>query len=140
RSSRARTAAQSHTGALVGDHAVVLACVADSGVLVVDTIDEVIDVAELLTRYPEPPCKGPAVLTASGAFVALINDLSEDLDLKFPELTGPTLGALTKILPNFGTASNPLDTTAGLAPGSLSKLANALLCDENVGSLLISFP
>jgi len=87
RGAKARAAAASHTGALVGDHGAMLTNVANAGVLVVDTMDEVIDVSELLTRYPNPPEKGPAVLTASGAFVALINDFSENIGLEFPELT-----------------------------------------------------
>jgi acyl-CoA synthetase (NDP forming) len=140
RSKRARAAAQSHTGALVGDHGAMLTCVTEAGVLVVETMDEMIDVSELLVRYPEPPAKGPAVLTASGAFIALINDLAEQLDLEFPNLTPTTLETLQKHLPAFGTPSNPLDTTAGLAPGALSMLVRTLLGDPNIGSLLISFP
>ncbi|MCC6472905.1 MAG: acetate--CoA ligase family protein [Burkholderiales bacterium] len=140
RSARARAAAQSHTGAMVGNHGAMLVSVADAGVLAVETMDELTDVAELLTRYPEPPAKGPAVFTASGAYVALINDFSEQLDLEFPALTDATMETLKATLPHFGTAGNPLDSTAGAAPGANPILIRALVADPNVGSLFVSYP
>lgn len=140
RSAKARAATASHTGSLVGDHGAMLANVANAGVLVVDTLDELVDVAELLTRYPEPPVKGPAVLTASGAFVALINDFTENSTLEFPALTPETMEKLRAALPAFGTPNNPLDTTAGSAPGSNIPMTKALLADPNIGSLFISYP
>lgn len=140
RSAKARAATASHTGSLVGDHGAMLANVANAGVLVVDTLDELVDVAELLTRYPEPPVKGPAVLTASGAFVALINDFTENSGLEFPELAPATMEKLRAALPAFGTPNNPLDTTAGSAPGSNIPMTKALLEDPNIGSLFISYP
>ena len=140
RSAKARAATASHTGSLVGDHGAMLANVANAGVLVVDTLDELVDVAELLTRYPEPPVKGPAVLTASGAFVALINDFTENSTLEFPALTPETMEKLRAALPAFGAPNNPLDTTAGSAPGSNIPMTKALLADPNIGSLFISYP
>ena len=53
RGAKARAATASHTGSLVGDHGAMLTNVANAGVLVVDTLDELVDVAELLTRYLE---------------------------------------------------------------------------------------
>jgi acyl-CoA synthetase (NDP forming) len=140
RNSRARAAAQSHTGALVGDHASMVTQVTDAGVLVVETLELLIDLGELLLRHPDPPKRGPAVLTASGAMVALVNDFSEDLGLEFPQLSQHTGELLGKYLPAFGVAGNPLDTTAGLAPGALTSITRTLLGDANVGSLLITFP
>jgi acetate---CoA ligase (ADP-forming) len=136
----ARQAAQSHTGSLVGDHGAMLANVADAGVLTVDTLDELTDLTEILVRHPEPPAEGPGVLTASGAFVGLINDMSDTIDLKFPKLENETLEKMRKLLPPFGTPNNPLDVTAGAAPGANIGLTKCLLDDPNIGSLFISYP
>lgn len=138
RSAEARAAAASHTGALVGDHGAMLTNMANGGVLVVDNLDQVMDVSELLSRYPEPPVKGPAVMTASGAFVALINDSAEALGLAFPVLADATMQKLQAALPAFGTPGNPLDTTAGAAPGANVAFVKTLLDDPNTGSLFIS--
>jgi acyl-CoA synthetase (NDP forming) len=140
RNSRARAAAQSHTGALVGDHAAMVTQVTDAGVLVVDTTEEMIDVGELLLRHPHTTGRGAAVLTGSGAMVALVNDFSDDIGLELPQLTRPTTESLKKNLPPFGMPGNPLDTTAGLVPGALTNITRTLVQDANIGSLLITFP
>ena len=77
RSAAARAAAQSHTGALAGDHAIMQALVARQGVIVTGGLDELIDVSELMTRFPNAPTAGPAVLTDSGAFRGMTLDLAE---------------------------------------------------------------
>jgi acyl-CoA synthetase (NDP forming) len=102
RSTRSRQAAQSHTGALVGDYATMRTLVEDAGAIVVTTMDEMVDLAEILVRYPKPPDKGPAILTASGAFVALSNDIAEELDLDFPPLEPATKRVLSDVLPAYG--------------------------------------
>ena len=140
RGAKSRQAAQSHTGALVGDYATMRTLVEDAGAIVVSTMDEMMDLSEIMVRYPKPPVKGPAILTASGAFVALSNDFAEDLGLDFPALEPATLEKLEEVLPAFGNYGNPLDVTAGFAPEALGVAAKALLDDPNIGMLFISFP
>jgi acyl-CoA synthetase (NDP forming) len=140
RGAKARQAAQSHTGALVGDYGSMRTQVENAGALVVSTMDEMMDLVEILVRYPQPPTKGPGILTASGAFVALTNDFSEELGLDLPQLTPDTMTLLNSVLPAFGNYGNPLDVTAGSAPDALPVAVKALIDDPNVGSLLISYP
>ncbi|WP_424137864.1 CoA-binding protein [Roseomonas chloroacetimidivorans] len=54
RGERAQEAAKSHTGALAGDHAVMRVKAERAGVVVVDTLDELLDVTEILSRHPLP--------------------------------------------------------------------------------------
>ena len=116
RSAKSKQAAQSHTGALVGDYATMRTQVEDAGAIVVTTMDEMMDLAEILVRYPKPPAKGPGILTASGAFVGLSNDMAEDLGLEFPEIEPATLKIFNEMLPPYGNYGNPLDVTAGFTP------------------------
>jgi acetate---CoA ligase (ADP-forming) len=140
RSAKARKAAQSHTGALVGDFATVRTQVEDAGAIVVGTMDETVDLVAILQRFPVPPTKGLAVLTASGAYVGLTNDFAEDIGLDLPELEPATLRTISDTLPAFGNYGNPLDTTAGFTPAMLPAVSRALIDDANVGMLFISFP
>jgi acetate---CoA ligase (ADP-forming) len=140
RSAKARKAAQSHTGALVGDFATVRAQAEDAGAIVVRTMDEAMDLVALLQRFPAPPTKGVGVLTESGAYVALSNDFAEDIGLDLPELDPATLKTISSTLPAYGNYGNPLDTTAGLKPTALRAVTKALIDDPNVGMLFISFP
>ena len=98
------------------------------------------DLVQILVRYPEPPAKGPGILTASGAYVGLTNDFAEEVGLELPELEPATLKRVGEVLPAYGNYGNPLDVTAGFAPDALSVAAKALLDDPNTGMLFISFP
>jgi acyl-CoA synthetase (NDP forming) len=140
RSAKARKAAQSHTGALVGDYATVRTLAEDSGAVVVGTMDEAMDLVAILQRFPVPPTKGVGVLTASGAYVGLTNDFAEDIALDLPELDPATLKTIGETLPAYGNYGNPLDTTAGFTPAMLPAVTKALIDDPNVGTLFISFP
>jgi acyl-CoA synthetase (NDP forming) len=140
RGAKARKAAQSHTGALIGDYATMRAQVEDAGAVVVSTMDEMTDLVAILQRFPAPPAKGPGILTASGAYVGLTDDFAEDIGLELPELTQATLKKIGETLPSYGNYGNPLDTTAGFAPPMLPIVTKALIDDPNVGMLFISFP
>ena len=140
RSAKSRKAAQSHTGALIGDYAMVKAQAEDAGAVVVPTMDETMDLVEILQRFPTPPAKGPGILTASGAYVGLTDDFAEDIGLEIPELDPATLKKISDTLPPYGNYGNPLDTTAGFVPSMLPIVTKALIDDPNVGMLFISFP
>lgn len=140
RSARARASALSHTGALAGDHAVMAAQVTRHGVVLVDTIEELLDTAELLARFPSPPEGGLAVITNSGAFKGLTLDICEQIDIPLASLKPHTLSRLSAALPSFAAIDNPLDATGQVIkePQILSNAAIPLLEDCNVGSLLIA--
>ena len=140
RGARSRKAAQSHTGALIGDFAMIQTQVEDAGAIMVSTMDEMMDLVAILERYPIPPTKGPGILTASGAYVALTNDFAEELGLDLPELDPATLEKVRGVLPAYGNYGNPLDVTAGFTPEMLPTAVSALLDDPNVGMLFVSFP
>src|SRR6185295_4133436 len=112
----------------------------DAGAIVVTTMDEMMDLVQILARFPVPPTKGPGILTASGAYVGLTNDFAEDIGLDLPNLEPATLKKVNELLPPYGNYGNPLDTTAGFSPDSLPTVVKALIDDPNVGMLFISFP
>jgi acyl-CoA synthetase (NDP forming) len=138
RGAKARKAAQSHTGALIGDFATMQTLVEAAGAIVVSTMDEMMDLVEILVRFPAPPSKGPGILTASGAYVGLTNDFAEEIGLDIPELEPATLKKVSAVLPAYGNYGNPLDVTAGFSPDSLPMVVKTLIDDPNVGMLFIS--
>jgi acetate---CoA ligase (ADP-forming) len=140
RSARAQASARSHTGAMAGDHAVMTTLVRHQGVLLVETLEELIDTAELLTRLPAAPSKGAAVMTNSGAFKGYTLDFAETIGLPLPALSPATAEALAPVLPAFASVDNPLDVTAQAMrdPGLLGKSAGLLLADPAMGSLIVA--
>lgn len=139
-SSAARAAAATHTGAMVGDYNIMRTLVAHAGVLLVDTLEELIDVADILIRCPALPTGGAAVFTESGAFKALTLDLCESLSLPLPTLSEATSAALRAVLPAFIPPTNPLDITAqGLVdPDLYRRTLPPVLDDPTYGSVVLA--
>jgi len=139
-SSAARASAATHTGAMAGDYAVMRTKVEAAGVLVVETLEELADVTDILSRCLSLPNGGAAVFTESGAYKALALDLCERLGLALPELSDETAGSLRAVLPNFIPPTNPLDITAqGLVdPGLYRRCVPPVLADERYGSLVLA--
>ncbi len=140
RSARAQESARTHTGAMVGNHAVMSALVAHQAVVRVETLEELLDTAEILARFAAPPIKGAAVMTNSGAFKGYALDFAETLGLDLPALSPANAEAIKKILPPFAAIENPVDTTAQTVrdPSILGSTAAQLLADPAMGSLVIS--
>jgi acetate---CoA ligase (ADP-forming) len=140
RSARAQESARTHTGAMVGNHAVMAALVAHEAVVRVETLEELLDTAEILARFSKPPIKGAAIMTNSGAFKGYALDFAEDLRLDLPALSPANVQAIKKILPPFAAIENPVDTTAQTVrdPSILGTTAEQLLADPAMGSLVIS--
>lgn len=112
RSARARASAASHTGALSGDYEVMRALVEGEAVVAVETLEEWLDAAEFLTRFPVGQPTGPSVITDSGALRGLSLDFADNLGLSLPTLETETVSQLKARLPVFAEAGNPLDITA----------------------------
>ncbi len=140
RSARAQASARSHTGSMVGNHAVMTALVAREAVILVETLEELIDVAEILARFPKPPAKGAAVMTNSGAFKGYALDLAEAIGLDLPVLSPMNAETIKAVLPAFAAIENPVDVTAQSIrdPTILGRTAAQLLADPAMGSLVVS--
>jgi acyl-CoA synthetase (NDP forming) len=138
-SDKGREAVNSHTGALAGNHAVMRTFVSHAGIMFVDTIDELIDACEIVTRYPKTPVKGPGVMTFSGAFCAIAHDFLDNLGIDVPPLSAAQDAELRELLPSFATPRNPLDLTTEPVwrPELVEQGARAMLADPAMGSLII---
>jgi acyl-CoA synthetase (NDP forming) len=139
RSQRAQASARSHTGALAGDYATTTALLRHAAVNVVETVEELLDVTELLARV-KPPVKGPGIITNSGAVKGFALDFSDSVGLDVPRLGPATVDALKAALPAYASLENPVDVTAHvLRDVSLwPKTAAALLADPGVDSLCLA--
>lgn len=140
KSSRAREAAQSHTGALAGNHAVMRALLSHESVVMVDSLDELADVSALLCRYPEPPTAGVGLVTNSGALRAITFDYCDAVGLEVPELDDATKAAMASRLPAFAVVENPIDLTVQVIqePELVGIGGKALVDDPNVGSVVLA--
>lgn len=139
KSSEARAAAATHTGAMAGDHDVMRTVAENAGAIVVDTLEELVDVTEMAVRCRVLPHGGTAILGESGAFKAMMLDYCRDLGLALPQPTGAVAEAIAAAAPGLVLASNPLDLTAQplVDPGLYAKTIEPLLADPRCGSIVL---
>ncbi len=139
-SARGRASASSHTGALAGDHAVMAAVTRHAGVVLVETMDELIDTGVLLARWPQGAEKGAAVISNSGAMRGIALDFGARIGLDIPKLSPASEAALRPIVPTYVPVDNPLDlATAGMAQADIyGKTAGIMLGDENIGCAVLA--
>ena len=140
RSAAARMSAKTHTGAMSGDYDVMRALVSHAGVALVDTLEELLDLGELMVRWPSLPRGGTAVISDSGAFKAMVLDFCETSDLDLPEPLGTTRSSLNALAPDLILPTNPLDVTAQslVDPDLYRKAMKPFLDDERYGSLVLA--
>ena len=137
---RARESARSHTGALAGDYAVMQAVLRHRGVVLVETMDELIDTATLLARWPQGAAKGAAIASNSGAMRGIALDFCKRIGLDVPTLGDATVAALRPLLPSFVPIDNPLDlATAGMGQADIyGTTARLMLADGNIGCAILA--
>lgn len=142
RSARALRAAQSHTGALAGDHASAMVALRREAVVTVGALDELFDACAILLRCPVPPPGGTAFVTGSGAMKNVALDFCEDIGLELPPLAPATVARLTALLPAYAVAENPLDytTVSVRQPGLIGEVLGTMLADDAVSSLVLAIP
>ncbi len=143
RTTKARAAVQSHTGALTGDLAMMRAVLGREGVAVVDSFDALVDAALILNRYAPPSVGGVAMLTNSGAMRGVAFDIAEQTGIDLVEFSERTLSTLRAIVPPYMPAENPFDiaTLTFKQPELWGRAAEILLEEPRAGALLISiFP
>ncbi|MBI5772487.1 MAG: bifunctional acetate--CoA ligase family protein/GNAT family N-acetyltransferase [Verrucomicrobia bacterium] len=105
----AARAAASHTGALTGSDAVLDAAFRRAGVLRVNALGELFDMAELLAKQPRP--RGPrlAIVTNAGGPGALATDMLVTSGGTTAELAPDTIRELNAFLPPHWSHGNPVD-------------------------------
>lgn len=123
RTAEASRVAASHTGAMTGSDAVLDAALRQSGVLRVDTIEELFDMAEVLAKQPLPTGRRLAIVTNAGGPGALATDALVIGQGELAELSAKTMTDLNALLPAHWSHHNPVDV---LGDADADRFAQAL--------------
>ena len=136
RTEAAAKAAASHTGSLTGSDEVLDAAFRRVGVLRVNSISELFDMAEVLSKQPRP--KGPrlAILTNAGGPGVLATDALIENKGELAPLSAETMAALDAILPAAWSHSNPIDILGDADPKRYASSLEITAKDPNIDGLL----
>ena len=139
RTSAGARAASSHTAALAGSDAAVDALFQQAGVLRVDTLEELLDLAGLLARQPLPRGRRVAVLTNAGGLGILCADACESAGLTLPALAEETTEQLRAVLPAEASIANPVDMLGSAVDTSYEQALGPLLRDPETDAVIVLF-
>ena len=132
-------AAQSHTAALAGSDAAVEALFHQAGVIRATSLEELIDVATLLSSQPEPQGRRVAVLTNAGGLGILCADACDAAGLELPELSEDSHDALSALLSPEASLANPVDMLGGATAQTYADALRPLLRDAHVDAVITLF-
>ena len=106
--------AQSHSGALAGSDAAFSAVLRECGAISVDTVDQLMNTALLLSQGRQYDHADTAFVTDSGGLREALIDRAHSLNVSLAEFSGETRDALKSVLPKPLVVSNPVDCAGSL--------------------------
>jgi len=137
RSDEAAKAAASHTGSLAGSDDVFDAALLRAGVLRVNSISELFDMASVLSRQPIPRGPNLAIITNAGGPSVIATDTVVMNGAKMASLSEESLKALNDYLPPAWSHGNPVDILGDAGPDRYAMSVDLLSKDPNVDGILV---
>ncbi len=138
RTEAAAQAATSHTGALAGSDEVLNAAFRRCGVLRVDNISDLFDMAEVLSKQPKlPQGNRLIILTNAGGPGVIATDAFIQGGGKLAELAPDTKAKLDQILPPHWSHSNPVDILGDADSDRYAQALEVTAADPNSDATLV---
>ena len=132
-------AASSHTGALAGDDRVYDAILRQSGVVRVQSLNDMLEFARGLAVLPTPKGENVLILTGAGGSGVLLSDACVDNELSLMSMPADLDAAFREFIPPFGAAGNPVDITGGEPPSTYEATIELALNEERIHSLVLGY-
>jgi acetyl coenzyme A synthetase (ADP forming)-like protein len=139
RTSGGAHAAQSHTAAAASSDIATEALFRQAGVIRVDTLPEMFDVALVLAHQPVPRGSRLAVVGNSGGPGILAADACDGAGLALATLAPRTTETLRSFTAAEASVTNPVDLIASADGEQYERAITAMLDDDGVDSLLAIF-
>jgi acetyltransferase len=137
RTAQAAKAAASHTGSLTGSDEVLAAAFRRVGVLRVDAIADLFNVAEVLAKQPLPRGKRLTIFTNAGGPGVLATDALIMGGGELSEISPATMDELSSFLPGPWSHNNPIDIIGDAAPERYARALEVAARDVGSDGLLV---
>ena len=129
-------AVSSHTGSIAGSMAAYHAAFQQSGVIEVDTVADLFDVALAFSSQKPPTGNRTVILTNSGGPAALASDSLAKNGLQLATLSEETQEYLRNHLNPSAQVSNPVDMLGGAEPADYRMALEVIRTDPNVDCIV----
>ncbi|MBC7248497.1 MAG: CoA-binding protein [Actinobacteria bacterium] len=131
-------AAASHTAALGGNAEILEGAARQAGIILVEDLGQMLDIAAALYHLPPPRGRRVAIVSSPGGLGVNSADAVERAGLQTAVLSAQTVAELSSFLPGEGTSfSNPVDLGFGaVVPGNYRRVLEILDRDPGVDIIL----
>ncbi len=132
-------AALSHTASLAGSDVAVDALFRQCGVLRVNMIEELFDLAMAFSMQPLPRGKRVAIVTDAGGPGIMATDVLASMGMELAHLKESTMKEIRRYVVPEAIVSNPVDMTAHGNAISYAHALDAVLADEMVDAVIVIY-
>jgi acetyltransferase len=137
RTEAAAQAAASHTGSLTGSDEVLAAAFRRCGVLRVESIDDLFNMAEVLAKQPRAQGPRLTLVTNAGGPGVLATDALITGGGQLAPISEETMAELDAILPGAWSHGNPIDILGDAGPDRYAKTIEIIANDPQSDGLLV---
>ncbi|MBO0764181.1 MAG: CoA-binding protein, partial [Hyphomicrobiaceae bacterium] len=132
-------AAASHTANMTGSADLYRAALRQAGLIEVDDVEPIVDIAKLFAQGRLPRGNRVGVLSISGGSSIVYADAAVKGGLTLPPFSEETLAALRTVVPAYASPENPADVTAAFFNdmGVLTAALKLVLADPHIDQLSI---
>ncbi len=135
RSAAGQRAAESYTAAAT-PLATQQALFGQAGIIVTDSLGELVEAVAFLAAQPLPAGRGVAIVSNAGGAGALAADACVESGLAVVTLGAATRELLGRLLPSRSAVSGPVDTTGAVQPDAFRACLEHVAADAAVDALL----
>lgn len=129
-------AAMSHTGALMGSDETYDALLSQSGVIRVDTMQELFEISTAFSKQPIPPSDGGVVIVSNAGGPAIISiDSCSKYGLRMADISS-SQSEIAKIIPPHGSARNPVDIVGDADFNRFERVLTEVLANKDVSAIV----
>lgn len=137
KSTAAKKAMQSHTGAIAGEDHILDAAFKQCGIIRCHDIQDMFDLSMAFSWSPIPKGPNVAVVSNAGGPAVISADLISEHSLQLAKLSDETQKILEKNLPREASLLNPVDILGDALADRYAVALEAVLKDEGADSVLI---
>lgn len=131
------SAAASHTGAVAGTEAIYKAIFEESGIIRVNTVNDLFDLAIAFAHKKVPQSNRIAIVTNAGGPGIVATDVTERSGLRLARFSKETTEELASHLPSVANLHNPVDIIGDASQDRYERALKAVIKDEDVDGVLV---
>lgn len=130
-------AVRSHTGALAGAYDVHAAAFARAGIVLVDSLTELFDAAQVLCRYRPVTGGRLGIVSNGGGAGVLAADALPKVGATLATLSAKTIARLEPDMPKGWSRANPVDVVGDAHAERFAAATSAAIADPEIDALLV---